>query len=267
MADDRGHSSLPGPHERLSDDVSLLRSYRDTADPAARQELVERYLPLVNRLAGRYRRGPEPIEDLVQVASVGLVKAIDRFDPERGIPLASFAIPTILGELKRHFRDHGWSLHLPRDLQERILKIERAADDLAKDIGRSPSVAELGERMQLSEEEVLEAMDAAEAAATLSLEATTAGAEEEGAAISDSLGETDPAYDVVEYGASISKTIEGLSERDRVVLHLRFVEDKTQSQIADEIGVSQMHVSRIIRRAVDKLRAEAGGDEEEGAVS
>jgi RNA polymerase sigma-B factor len=259
MSEDANSTSLPGPAERLSDDLSLLRSYQRDGDTAAREELVGRYLPLVNRLAGRYRRGPEPIEDLVQVASVGLVKAIDRFDPERGIPLASFAIPTILGELKRHFRDHGWSLHLPRDLQERILKVERVADELAKDLGRSPSVPEIGERMQLSEEEVLEAMDAAEAAATLSLDATSGPGDEEGASISDRVGELDPAYEVVEYGASISKTIESLSERDRLVLHLRFVEDLTQSQIADQIGVSQMHVSRIIRRAVDKLRSEAAG--------
>ncbi|MDX6632337.1 MAG: polymerase sigma-B factor [Solirubrobacterales bacterium] len=249
-------TSLPGPNERLSDDEGLLRRFQANGDPAARQELVERYLPLVNRLAGRYRRGPEPIEDLVQVASVGLVKAIDRFDPDRGIPLASFAVPTILGELKRHFRDHGWSIHLPRDLQERILKVERTVDELSKDLGRSPSVAEIGERMGLTEEEVLEAMDAAGAAATLSLEATSAGASEEGGAIADRVGEEDPSFEVVEYGAAISDTIKSLSERDRLVLHLRFVDDLTQSQIAEEIGVSQMHVSRIIRRAVDRLRAD-----------
>jgi RNA polymerase sigma-B factor len=256
MSPEVSGTSLPGPNERLSDDEGLLRRFQANGDPAARQELVERYLPLVNRLAGRYRRGPEPIEDLVQVASVGLVKAIDRFDPDRGIPLASFAVPTILGELKRHFRDHGWSIHLPRDLQERILKVERTVDELSKDLGRSPSVAEIGERMGLTEEEILEAMDAAGAAATLSLEATSAGASEEGGAIADRVGEEDPSFEVVEYGAAISDTIKSLSERDRLVLHLRFVDDLTQSQIAEEIGVSQMHVSRIIRRAVDRLRAD-----------
>src|SRR5438034_1183046 len=143
----RPSTSLPGPEERLADDATLVRHYKDDGDAAARQELVERYLPLVNRLASRYRHGPEPIDDLIQVGSIGLVKAIERFDPERGVPLPSFAVPTILGELKRHFRDHGWSLHMSRDLQERILKIERTADNLATTLGRSPSIAEIGSRL------------------------------------------------------------------------------------------------------------------------
>jgi RNA polymerase sigma-B factor len=257
MPNEPKQSSLPGAQERFADDASLTRSYQGSGDAAARQELVERYMPLVNRLAGRYRRGPEPIEDLVQVASVGLVKAIDRFDPDRGIPLASFAVPTILGELKRHFRDHGWSLHVPRDLQERILKTERVTDELSKKLGHSPSVTEISEELKLTDEEVLEAMNAAEAASTLSLDIPSGRAEDEGAPISERIGDEDPGYDVVEYGASIDRALGTLSDRDRTVLHLRFVEDLTQSKIAERIGVSQMHVSRIIRRAVEKLRSGA----------
>jgi RNA polymerase sigma-B factor len=251
-------TSLPGPGQRLAPDETLVRSFQRGGDPAARQEVVERYMPLVRRLAGRYRRGPEPMEDLIQVASVGLVKAIDRFDPDRGIPLASFAVPTILGELKRHFRDHGWSLHVPRDLQERILKVDRVADELSKNLGHAPSVAEIGDAMNLSEEEVLEAMDAGEAASTLSLDMPSSAAEDEGSPVAERVGDEDPAYEVVEYGVSIGSALSDLSKRDRMVLHLRFVEDMTQSQIAKRIGVSQMHVSRIIRRSVERLRSEAG---------
>jgi RNA polymerase sigma-B factor len=177
----------PGPGEQLAGERRLLDRYAQDRSPIVREELVERFMPLARRLAARYAGGAEPFDDLVQVASVGLVKAIDRFDPARGTAFSTFAVPTILGELKRHFRDRGWSVHVPRDVQERILKVEKAMAELPAKLGHSPTVQEIAER--------------------------------------------------------IGK-----------VLHLRFVEDMTQSEIAEQVGVSQMHVSRILRATVEKLR-------------
>jgi RNA polymerase sigma-B factor len=257
MATEPADAIRPGPEERLADDRDLVLRKAE-GDAAAREELIERYMPLVQRLAARYRHGKEPMEDLIQAGSVGLVKAVDRFDPDRGLPLASFAVPTILGELKRHFRDHGWAVHMPRELQERILKVERVADELATGLARSPSIAEIAARLELSEEDVLEAMAAAGAATPLSLDAKPPSPEEDGPTVAEKVGDVDPGYEVVEYGASIGEAVEELSERERLVMHLRFVEDQTQSQIAERIGVSQMHVSRIIRRTVDRLRSQSG---------
>jgi RNA polymerase sigma-B factor len=255
--------SQPGLAERSADELTLVQRYREHGDEAAREELIERFLPLARRLAGRYRRGSESIEDLIQVASVGLVKAIERFDPERGSSLSSFAVPTMLGELRRHFRDHGWSIHMPRDLQERVLSVDRAVEKLTTELGHPPGMEHLTERLGLSEEEVLEAMEAASAAGTLSLDAPIKGDEGARAPVSETVGAEDPNYEVAEYGSAISGEIERLSDRDRLVLHLRFVEDMTQSQIAERVGVSQMHVSRILRGALRRLREAAGEDHDD----
>lgn len=246
---------------RARDDRALLVRYHRHGDLAARDELVERFLPLARRLAARYQRPGEPLDDLVQVASVGLVKAVEGFDPDRGTAFSSYAVPTILGELKRDFRDRGWLVHVPRDLQERVLRVDRAMTSLARELSRSPSVGEIGEAVGLSDEEVLEAMEAAEAYDAVSLEASREGEEAGGASVADTLGAEDPGYELVEYGATLEGTLGKLSERDRLVLHLRFVEDMTQSAIAERIGVSQMHVSRIIRRALAQLRAEVAPEE------
>lgn len=247
----------PGPDEQLSDERLLLRRYATTRDPVVREELVERFMPLARRLASRYRGDREPIEDLQQVASLGLVKALDRFDPERGVAFSSYGVPTILGELKRHFRDRGWSVRVPRDLQERIAKVERAAAGLPAKLGRVPTVNEIAEHLDLEPEEVLEAMQASYAHHAMSLDAQQQTEDGEGIPLSERVGSDDPGFDTVEYGVAIEHAVKSLSERDRTVLHLRFVEDLTQTQIAEQVGVSQMHVSRILRAALERLREEA----------
>jgi len=222
-----------------------------------REELVGRFMPLARRLASRYAGGAEPFDDLVQVASVGLVKAIERFDPERGTAFSTFAVPTILGELKRHFRDRGWSVHVPRDVQERILKVERALAELPARLGRPPTVPDIAERIEATEEQVLEAMHASQGHHAISLDASaTMGDGDEPTPLGERLGSEDLSFETVEYGAAIAPALEEISERDRRVLHLRFVEDLTQSEIADQVGVSQMHVSRILRATIDRLRQE-----------
>jgi RNA polymerase sigma-B factor len=183
------------------------------------------------------------------------VKSIDRFDPVRGTAFSTFAVPTILGELKRHFRDRGWSVHVPRDVQERILKVERAMSELPAKLGHSPTVQEIAERIEATDEEVLEAMHAAQGHHAVSLDATsTLGDGDEPGPLRDRIGEEDLAFETVEYGEAIGPVLQEISERDRKVLHLRFVEDLTQSEIAEQVGVSQMHVSRILRATVEKLR-------------
>ncbi len=241
------------------DRVLLLRWQRDR-DDAAREELVRRLLPLARRMARRYRRAEDPLDDLVQVAVLGLVKAIDRFDPSRETAFSSYAVPTMLGELKRHFRDHGWALHVPRGMQERVMAVDDAVRSLSRERGRSPSAADVAAILRLSEEEVLEAMEASSAYEAVSLESHRYGGDaDEGATYAERVGEEDARYELVEYEASLAPVLMALPDRDRLVLQLRFVEDLTQAEIAERIGVSQMHVSRIIRQAVARLRAAAEG--------
>jgi RNA polymerase sigma-B factor len=245
----------PGPDEQLAGERRLLEQYARDRSPTVREELVDRFMPLARRLAGRYAGGAEPFDDLVQVASVGLVKSIDRFDPARGTAFSTFAVPTILGELKCHFRDRGWSVHVPRDVQERILKVERAVAEVPAKLGHTPTVHEIGERIQATDEEVLEAMHAAQGHHAVSLDATATTSEgDEPGPLRDRIGSEDLAFDTVEYGEAIGPVLAEISERDRTVLHLRFVEDMTQSEIAEKVGVSQMHVSRILRATIEKLR-------------
>jgi RNA polymerase sigma-B factor len=252
----------PGPGEQLADERKLLERYAKESSPVLREELVERFMPLARRLAARYAGGAEPFDDLVQVASVGLVKAIERFDPERGTAFSTFAVPTILGELKRHFRDRGWSVHVPRDVQERILKVERALAELPARLGHPPTVHEIAERIEATEEQVLEAMHASQGHHAISLDASSSLADgDEPAPLSERIGGEDLGFDTVEYGAAIAPTLAQISERDRKVLHLRFVEDMTQSEIAERVGVSQMHVSRILRATIDRLREQVAEEE------
>lgn len=244
---------MPGASERLADEKRLLVRYHNTKDAAVREELVARFIPLARSLANRYTGGPEPTEDLHQVASLGLVKAIEGFDPTLGYTFASYAAPTILGELKRHFRDRGRQVHLPRGLQERIAVIDRAVDELPTKLNKAPSAADVADHTGLSLEEVLEAMEAASARRPYSLDATV-GPDEDAAVLVDTLGDVDPSYETVEYGEAIARTLALLPERERLILNLRFVEDLTQSEIADRVGISQMHVSRLLRRALDAVR-------------
>jgi RNA polymerase sigma-B factor len=235
----------------------LLLRYHRAGDLAAREELAERLLPLARDLAARYTYTDEPFDDLLQVASLGLVKAIDRFDPERGTKFTSYAAPTILGELKRHFRDKGWALHVPRDLQERTLAVNRATEALSKQLGRSPKAREVAAELNCSVEAVLEAQEAAASYEAASLDAPTARDDDEAASLVDLMGDEDTAYELVESRDAIANTWRALPEVERRVLELRFMHDLTQREIGERIGYSQMHVSRLLRRALDRLETAA----------
>ena len=235
----------------------LLIRYHEFGDIAAREELVERFLPLARDLALRYTYTDEPFDDLLQVASLGLIKAIDRFEPGRGTKFTSYAAPTILGELKRHFRDKGWSLHVPRDLQERSLAVSRATEVLSKELGRSPKVREVAEHLGCSAEQVLEAQEAAASYEAASLDAPAARDDDESASLVDLLGREDSAYDLVEDREAIASTWHALPDVERKVVELRFMHDLTQREIGEQIGYSQMHVSRLLRRALTRLERAA----------
>ena len=227
-------------------------------DRSARNELIERYLPLAHRLASRYRNSGEAMDDLRQVANLGLVNAVDRYDPSAG-PFARFAVPTILGELKRHFRDKRWTVRVPRSLQERAMEVTSTIEHLYTELGRSPTPRDVAARTGLELEEVLEAMDLSTAYAPQPLDAPM-GADDEGArTLADTLGSDDRRYELVEMGHSVAPAFRALPQREQAILRLRFEEDLTQAEIADRVGISQMHVSRLIRRALERL-AEAAQD-------
>ncbi|HEY3865982.1 MAG TPA: SigB/SigF/SigG family RNA polymerase sigma factor [Solirubrobacteraceae bacterium] len=227
-------------------------------DAHAREQLVERYLPLARRLARRYQRSEEALEDLEQVASLGLLKAIDRFDAGRDVAFSSFAVPTILGEVKRHFRDRTWSVRVPRDLQELALRVDRAAAELSLQKRRAPTVVELAEAVGATEEQVLEALRAASAYHAGSLDAPRPGRADAGVpgeSLADSLGVREDGFERAEERATLAPLLAQISSRERLVLVLRFSEDLTQAEIGERIGVSQMQVSRLIRQALVRLRA------------
>jgi RNA polymerase sigma-B factor len=246
---------------RAREDRRLLVRLHRHGDPAAREALVERFLPLARQLARRYQHGGEQLDDLVQVASLGLLKAIDRFDPSRETAFSSFAVPTILGELKRHFRDKGWSVRVPRDLQELSVRVDRVTEQLGRELGRAPTLAEVAERTGASEEQVLEAREAAGAYRAVSLDRPRDDDEEGEGSMAATMGSEDPGFGVAEDAATVERLMRVLSDREREVLRLRFAEDLTQSEIGARVGVSQMHVSRLIRQAVAQLRVEAEAGE------
>jgi RNA polymerase sigma-B factor len=246
--------------QREIDPHTLFGRWQRHGDVAARDALIERFLPLARSLARRYDRSAEPFEDLMQVASLGLVKAVDRFDSTRGHAFASFAVPTILGELKRYFRDSGWAVHVPRGPQERALKVEEAQQRLTRRSGRAPTVREIAEYLEISTEDVLDALQAAQAYDTLSLDAPRPSRDDDAETYGESLGAIDERFDLVDADVTVAAALRHLPERERRVLHLRFVEDLTQTEIAERIGVSQMQVSRLLRRSLERLReiAETG---------
>jgi RNA polymerase sigma-B factor len=248
---------LPAPESparrRLEDHKLLLRYHRD-GDVEAREELVLRFMPLARQLATRYRHGGESLEDLVQVACVGLLKAIDRYDPARGNGFTRYAVPTMLGEIKRHFRDKGWSVHVPRATQELALKVGEALGSLPAKLGRSPRPRDVAEAVGAPVEDVLEAMEAATAYEATSLDAPRPGADADWT-YADSLCADERGYELVEIGEALRSTLEALPRRERLILRLRFEADMTQAEIADCVGVSQMHVSRLLRRSLDRLSA------------
>jgi RNA polymerase sigma-B factor len=242
----RGHSA---------DTDALVRRWRDRGDQRARDELFTRFLPLARKLAGRYINPHEPLEDLIQVASMGLLGAIDRFDPGRGVQFPAFAVPTILGELKRYFRNTGWSAHVPRGAQELALRVDRAARQLTSQTGRAPRVQELAQYMELEMEDVIAGLDAGTAHYAVSLDAPLSTADtEEPESLGDSLGAVDERYGLVEISAALAAAVEQLPHLERRALALRVERDMKQSEIAAELGCSQMQVSRLLRRAGVKLR-------------
>jgi len=220
-----------------------------------RDRTIADLLPLARRLAGRYRHSGEPRDDLEQVASLGLIKAIDRYDPDAG-PLVRYAVPTILGELRRHFRDRGWGLHVPRGVQENFLHCNEASDRLWTQLGRAPTVREIAAEANISVEDAIEALDAGRSYTPAALDAPAGAADrgDDGArTLGDTLGRREEGYDRVELGQAIGPAFSELPEREREIVRLRFFEDLTQSEIAARVGVSQMHVSRLLRRALDQL--------------
>jgi RNA polymerase sigma-B factor len=262
-----GSAYPPGPEDRAArarEDRRLLERYHRHGDPTAREALVARFLPLARQLARRYQRGGEPLDDLVQVASLGLLKAIDRFEPSRDTAFSSFAVPTILGELKRHFRDRGWSVRVPRDLQEMAVRVDRVAEELSRTLGRAPTPAEIGTHIGATTEQVLEAREAAGAYRAISLDRPRDD-DDEDAGMADTMGVEDPGFGLAEDAATVERLMAVLSDREREVLRLRFAEDLTQSEIGIRVGVSQMHVSRLIRQAVARLRVAAEEPQDDAA--
>jgi RNA polymerase sigma-B factor len=242
---------------RADEDRALFARYLDKRDPVDREMLVERFLPLARQLARRYQRPEEPFDDLFQVACLGLVKAIDRFDLDREVAFSSYAVPTILGEIKRYFRDRTWSVRVPRDLQELALKVDRAVSELSLDLHRQPTIEEIGRKVGAEDEEVLEALEASGAYKATSLEAPRGSEDEAGDTLGDTLGTDEHGFQLAEDRATIEHLMRSITPREREVLRLRFAEDLTQAEIGERIGVSQMQVSRIIRQSVARLRAYA----------
>jgi RNA polymerase sigma-B factor len=251
-----GEPATESPEARRLEDDRLLLRYHRSGDLEARDELVLRFMPLARQLAARYRHAGEPLEDLVQVACVGLIKAVDRYDPERGNGFTRYAVPTMLGEIKRHFRDKGWSVHVPRATQELVLKVGEAIGDLPSRLGRSPTPRDIAAAVNAPVEDVLEAMEAATAYEAVSLDAPRPGtSEDESWTLAESLSDEEQGYELVEIGETLRGTLEALPARERLILRLRFEQDLTQAEIADKVGVSQMHVSRLLRRSLDRLSA------------
>ena len=242
------------------DGPSVARLFRraHAGDDAARSALIERFMPLARSLARRYIRSAESADDLLQVASLALVKAVDRFDADREVAFSTFAVPTILGELKRYFRDTAWAVHMPRSLSEGALRVEKTERELANETGRRPSVAEIADAMGEELEWVVNVLDASRAHDALSLDATVETADGEGETLAATLGGEDERFEYVDERDAVANSLSELTARERKVLELRFGSEMTQSEIAEQIGVSQMQVSRILRRTLDRLRTLSG---------
>jgi len=262
-ADTAALADGPRQPSRLSVDRDRTRALfielqaAEEGDPArqrARDSLVEAHLPLVEHLARRFRNRGEPYDDLVQVATIGLIKSVDRFDLGRGVEFSTYATPTIVGEIKRHFRDKGWAVRVPRRLQELRLSLASATSELSQKQGRAPTVGELALHLKISDEEVLEGLESANAYSTLSLDAGDSGSDDEPMPVSETLGVEDEALVGVEYRESLKPMLEQLAPREKTILLLRFFKNMTQSEIAAEVGISQMHVSRLLARTLAQLR-------------
>ena len=243
-----------GATRRVHEERQLVLRYQADGDLAAREELIRRFLPLARKLAVRASRG-ESLEDVFQVASVAVVKGVDRYDPERGAALSSYLVPTILGEIKRHFRDFNWAMHMPRDMHDRMMSARTAGDALWQRLGRAPTPKELAEELGVTTEEALELHEASAALAVRSLDAPRETRDDEvGDDLGAAIGEIDERYETVEDRSALASGLRALPERERLILKLRFEDDMLQHEIAEHIGISQMHVSRLLRRALDRLR-------------
>jgi RNA polymerase sigma-B factor len=247
-------------------DADLLRRYHEGGDVRARQALIERHIGFVRRLAQRYAHRGETLDDLTQVGCVGLIKAIDRFDGQYKVTLATYAAPNVLGEIKRHFRDKGWAVRVPRDVQELNVRLGRVVDELTGKLGRSPSVEELAEATHSTTEQVVEALDSSRAYNTVSLSAPGADDGDDDAADPlEHLGDEDQGYELAEERQLLREGFKDLEERERKILHMRFFLGMTQSEIAEQVGISQMHVSRLIRQSIDRVREQLEDEPEPAA--
>jgi RNA polymerase sigma-B factor len=254
------------PLGRRAGGDELLALYHRTGDRRVRDRAVECYLPLARRLAARYHRRQEPFEDLVQVANLGLVKAVERYDPRRGTRFSSYAVPTIAGELRRHFRGTAWNLHVPRGVQEDALRVRDAATRLSHSLGRAPRISELEEETGLDAEAISEALHARAVQATASLDQAVGASSDEGdATLGELIGTEDDGFELAERHADVAPLLRGLPAREREVLFLRFARDLTQSEIAERIGCSQMQISRILRRTIALLSEQAERPQEQVA--
>jgi RNA polymerase sigma-B factor len=243
-------------HGSEEDLAPLFERWQRDGDRDARAALAERFMPLARSLARRYLSAQEPIEDLIQVAYLGLIKAIDRFDATRGNRFAAFAVPTILGELRRHFRDTGWAVHVPRSGQERAMEVERAGEMLTSRRGRAPTVGEIAQYLERDQEEVLDALQVTRARGAVSLDAPRPGGEEgELEARAESIGTDDEGYELVEERSAVTHALASLPPREQLIVRLRFEQEMTQSQIAAEVGLSQMQISRVLRNSLERMRA------------
>src|SRR4051794_23319022 len=243
-------------------DKVLLRRYHEQGDLQAREQLIEQYMSLVRSLARRYSYRGEQLDDLVQIGAIGLIKAIDRFDMTRGVELTTYATPNIIGEIKRHFRDRGWAVRVPRGLQELNVQLSKLIEQLTTQLGRSPTIPELAKEAGVEEELVLEAIESGRAYSSLSLSQGSGQEDGEDLDPLETLGEIEHQYEVSENRAVLAPGFKVLDERERRILHLRFFEGLTQSQIAQQVGISQMHVSRLIRRALEKIREEIASEDQ-----
>ena len=256
----RGRYVATGADKRAArdaEDRELIRRCQQDPAPHIKAQTVEAFMPLARSLARRYHRGEEPLEDLEQVAALGLLKAIKGFDPDRGHAFASFAVPTIVGELRRHFRDKGWAVRVPRDLQELALAVQRKADEMSTEIGRPPTAEELAAKLGRDVEDVLEGREALRAMRPASLDRPSAAGDDEDELPMARIGALDPGYERTEEAVTIGSLVRDLPERERKILALRFGGDLTQSEIGERLGISQMHVSRLLRRTIEELQEQA----------
>jgi RNA polymerase sigma-B factor len=250
----RSRAALAWTTNRGGREAADLRAYADHRDPRARERLIRDYLPLANAIARRFDRGQRvPLEDLQQVAAIGLLKALDRYDPAHGAAFSTFAVPTIRGEIMRYLRDFSWTVRPPRELQQRAIRIEREREQLTNGLGRNPTAREIAAQVDCTLEELLDASEAAHARSSDSFDRPVTTQEGDATTLGERLGQDDPGFEAAESSATLDRLLNALSERDQLVLRLRFREDLTQTEIARRVGCSQMHVSRILRTAVAQL--------------